>query len=80
MPARDRRYSLTALISLGNDLHLLIRSPDAATPRSGKHFQPPNRLRLRLVQKISVDVGPIPAIQSPISVLRPICMALRSEV
>ena len=54
VPPRNRRHLLAALIALGEDPRLLLRGPGAAPTGPGKHFQPAHRLRLRLVQKLSV--------------------------
>ena len=54
------RIIAAALVALGEDLTLLLCGPGAAPNGSGKHFQPAHRLRLRLLQKLSVRHVPNP--------------------
>src|SRR6202011_6253532 len=48
------RHCLAALIALGNNPRLLLRTPRPPPTGPGKHLQPPNGVRLRFGQKLSV--------------------------
>ena len=52
--ACNRGHRLTAPITLSDNPRLLLLRSGTAPSGPGKHFQPANRLRLRLVQKLSV--------------------------
>ena len=52
--ARNRRHRFAALIALGNDLRLLLRSPSSPPAGPGKHLRPLNRFRLGFGRKLSV--------------------------
>jgi len=54
MPPRHRRHIVAALITLGENLRLLLRTPSATSTRAREHLKPTNRLSLRFVQKLSV--------------------------
>ena len=48
------RHRFAALIALGNDLRLLLRSPSSPPAGFGKHLRPLNRFRLGFGRKLSV--------------------------